>query len=71
MPEDSMKSAWSNEARRIQTEIYRNMTGEKKLQISYELYQFARMLVKASILEFNPGISREDLTREMIRRFSR
>lgn len=52
-------------------EIYKAMSGEKKLQISLQLYDFAQMVVKASILESHPDISEAELKKEMIKRFSR
>ena len=54
-----------------QTEIYKGISGEKKLQISLQLYYFAQMVVKSSILESHPDISEVDLKKEMIKRFSR
>jgi hypothetical protein len=59
----------NTEERRI--EIYRAMSGEQKLQISLELYRFAQVIVKASIIELYPEISDSDLKREVIKRFSR
>jgi ABC-type Na+ transport system ATPase subunit NatA len=52
-------------------EIYKRMSGERKLQISLELYQFAQAVVKASIIELHPGISDAELKKELIKRFSR
>ncbi len=58
------------EAEEKQLQIYRAMKPERKLQISYELYQLARSIVEASIKEYYPGISPDELKNELIRRFS-
>lgn len=58
------------EAEERQLQIYRAMEPERKLQISYELYKFARSVVEASIKEYNPGIAPDELKKQLIRRFS-
>jgi hypothetical protein len=58
------------EAEQIRLRIYRAMKPERKLEISYELYAFARSLVEASIREKRPDITPDELKREVIRRFS-
>lgn len=58
------------EAEERQLQIYRTMEPERKLQISYELYIFARSVVEASIKEYNPGIAPDELKKQLIRRFS-
>lgn len=58
------------EAEERQLQIYRAMEPERKLQISYELYKFARSVVEASIQEYNPGIAPDELKKQLIRRFS-
>lgn len=42
-------------------EILRKMSGEERLKIGMELYELARNIVKASILNKYPNISDEDL----------
>jgi hypothetical protein len=59
------------ETEKKQTDIYRQMTGEKKLRISLELYRLAETIIKASILESHPGISETELKKEIARRFSK
>jgi hypothetical protein len=54
-----------------QTEIYRRMSGESKLRVSLELYEFVRTIIKASVLESYPAISESALGAEIIKRFSR
>jgi len=60
---------YREETSQMQLEIYRLMSGEQKLHASYELYQFAVMLMKSSILESSPDITPEALKKELIRRF--
>ncbi len=57
------------EAEEKQLQIYRAMKPERKLQISYELYQLARSIVEASIKEYHPDIAPEELKMELIKRF--
>lgn len=57
------------EAEEKQLRIYRAMKPERKLQISHELYQFARQLVESSIREYYPDISAEEPCDEIIERF--
>jgi hypothetical protein len=57
------------DAERIRLRIYRAMNPERKLEISYELYEFARSLVEASIRENHPYLTPEELKREVARRF--
>jgi hypothetical protein len=64
----TIKSYKRTEEKRI--EIYKGMSGEQKLQISLDLYGFAQMIVKASIIESHPDISEIDLKKELIKRFS-
>lgn len=42
-------------------EILQKMSGEERLRIGFELYELARNLVKASILNRCPGISDEEI----------
>jgi hypothetical protein len=58
------------EAENKQTEIYRKMSGEKKLRISLELYNFARAIIRASIIESHPGIAESALEAEINKRFA-
>jgi hypothetical protein len=69
MPKE--KGAALSEALLMQAEIYRRMSGENKLRISLELYELARAIVRASIMESHPGISESALEAETIKRFSR
>ncbi|MEW6202822.1 MAG: hypothetical protein AB1546_12655 [bacterium] len=46
------------------------MSGEKRLNIAFELYEIARNICEAGILEANPGISDAELKRLLIERFS-
>jgi hypothetical protein len=57
------------EAENLRTDIYRQMSGEMKLRISLELYEFAVTIIKASILESHPDISESELRAEIIKRF--
>ncbi len=62
-------SKYTDEAEAIRDEIYRSMSGGRKLEIAYELYLFARSVVESSIREYFPGIAPEELRKRMIERF--
>lgn len=62
-------SKFTGEAEARRDEIYRAMSGERKLRIAYELYLFARKVVESSIREYFPDISDEELKKKMIERF--
>ena len=64
-------SKFTDEAEARRDEIYRSMTGERKLRIAYDLYLFARKIVRSSILEYFPGISPEESKKKMEERFYR
>lgn len=46
----------------------RNMNGEKRLKIAFQLSELAISLCKANILENNPDISEQDLKRKLFER---
>jgi len=64
-------SKFTDEAEIKRTEIYRSMPPEQKLRIAYDLYLFARKIVRSSILEYFPGISPEESKKKMEERFYR
>ena len=56
------------EAREKYIEVIRNIPPGKKLRIAIEHNDSVREFVKAGIRAENPGISEEDVRREIIRR---
>jgi len=57
------------ETETVYLEILRRMDGEKKLKISFQLYEIALNLCRQNILEKNPTITYEELKREVFKRF--
>lgn len=54
----------------VYREILRNMDGEKKLKIAFELYEIALNLSRQSVLEQNPNITEKELKQLLLKRFS-
>jgi hypothetical protein len=52
-----------------QIEIYRSMTGLQRLQVSLELYDLARALVRSGVLHDHPDWSEREVCEEVNRRF--
>jgi len=49
-------------------EIYRNLPGEKKLELSAELYEMSRDLLKIGILSREPDLTEEELEKRLLER---
>jgi hypothetical protein len=52
-----------------QIELYRAMTPQQRLQISFELDELSRQLVRSGVRHQNPDWSDEQVEREVKRRF--
>jgi hypothetical protein len=57
------------EGLRKQIELYRSMSPQRRLQISFELDELARQLVRSGIRHQFPDWSEEQVKREVTRRF--
>jgi Rv0078B-related antitoxin len=51
-----------------QIELYRAMTPQQRLQISFELYEMSRMLVKQGVRHQHPDWDNEQVEQEVARR---
>ena len=49
-------------------EIYRSLPGEKKLELSAELYEMSRDLLKIGILSREPDLTEEELEKRLLER---
>lgn len=65
-----MAKMYSEEANKKYLEILKKMSGEERLRIEFELYELARNIVKASILNKYPNISDEELEVKLRERMS-
>lgn len=52
-----------------QIELYRQMTGQQRLQISFELYDFTRLLVRQGVKHQHPEWDAQQVEAEVLRRF--
>jgi len=55
------------EARSLQFEIWRKMSGEQRMALAYEMSMFARELMKEGIRHDHPEWTEEQVTREVLR----
>jgi Rv0078B-related antitoxin len=55
------------EARAIQEQILRNMTGEQRLLLAWDMSMFARELARAGIRNDHPDWTEGQVTRELLR----
>ncbi|MCK4352305.1 hypothetical protein KAW65_02740 [candidate division WOR-3 bacterium] len=46
-------------------EILKNMSGEKRMKIGFEMYDFALKIVESSIRNQEPGISENELKQKI------
>jgi hypothetical protein len=58
-----------DEGLRKQIELYRAMTPQQRLQISFELDELARQLARAGVHHQHPDWSAQRIEREVARRF--
>jgi hypothetical protein len=54
-------------AREIQEQIVRNMTGEQRLLLAWDISMFARELARAGIRDAHPEWSAAQVARELLR----
>jgi len=47
-------------------EIYRNLSGEKKLELAAELYEMSRDLLKIGILSREPDLTKKELEKRIL-----
>jgi len=47
-------------------EIYRNLPGERKLELAAELYEMSRDLLKMGILSREPNLKEEELKKRIL-----
>lgn len=59
---------YPKEGRKKQIEIYRSMTGAQRLQIGFELYEFAVEICRAGIKNQHPDWNKEEIQAELRRR---
>jgi hypothetical protein len=52
----------------LRVQMYRRMTPEQRIDIAARMFEDALSIVRASILDHDPGISPENLEREVRRR---
>jgi len=52
-------------------EILRNMTGEQRIRIGFELFEMAKKVMIDGIKAQNPGITSEEIQQEVVRRMMR
>ena len=57
----------SADADRAQFEVYRRMTGAQRLRVALDMSEFVRECAKSRIRKRHPGMSEEQVTRELIR----
>ena len=57
------------EGMRKQIEIYRNMTPQQRLQIGFDLYALARILVRQGVKYQHPDWNEQQVQAEVMRRF--
>jgi hypothetical protein len=57
------------EGLRMQIEGYRRMTPQQRLQISFELYQLTRTLVRQGVKHQHPEWDEQQVEQEVLRRF--
>lgn len=57
----------SPEARAIQDEILRAMTGEQRVELAFEMSMFARELTRAGIQHEHPDWPEDRVARELLR----
>jgi hypothetical protein len=55
------------EARAVQEQILRNMTGEQRLLLAWDMSMFARELARAGIRNDHPDWTEAQVTRELLR----
>lgn len=58
-----------DEGLRMQIEVYRRMTPQQRLQVSFRLYQLERTLVRQGIKHQHPDRGEQQVEREVLRRF--
>ena len=54
---------------RLQIEGYRRMTPQQRLQISFELYELTRTLVRQGVKHQHPDWNEQQVKEEVLRRF--
>jgi hypothetical protein len=54
---------------RMQIEIYRRMTPQQRLQISFDLYDLTRTLVRQGVKHQHPDWTKTQVDQEVLRRF--
>ena len=57
----------TREARAIQEQILRNMTGEQRLLLAWDMSMFARELARAGIRNDHPDWTEGQVARELLR----
>jgi hypothetical protein len=57
------------EGLRKQIELYRQMTPQQRLQISFELYELSRTLVRQGVRHQHPDWDSQQVEQEVNRRF--
>ena len=52
-------------------EILQKMTGEERVRIAFDLYEFAKNVMIEGIKAQHPGITTEEIQKEVVRRMMR
>ena len=58
------------EAEKKYLEVLRGLTGEERMRIGFELYNFARRIVEASVRAQYPDAPEEEIERRIRQRFA-
>lgn len=64
---DMLFSDTTPEARRIQLEVYRKMSGAQRIQLAFEISDLTRALARAGIRDRHPEWSESEVKRELLR----
>lgn len=57
--------------RQLYIELLRKMSGEERLRIAFELFEFAKDIMIEGIKSQNPKITPEEIQKEVVRRMLR
>jgi hypothetical protein len=66
-----MKSFPNEPNRKKYIEILQKMTGEERVRIAFELFEFAKNVMIEGIKAQNPGITPQEIQKEVVRRMLR
>lgn len=66
-PSDVAHSDTTPEARKIQIEIYRKMSGTQRLLLAFEISELTRALARAGIHDRHPEWTESEVNQELLR----